>query len=52
MAFNIMGNYFSSLNVPYLFLVAHFYIPKTELIYDSENNKETRSELTKSGRKW
>ena len=33
------------------FLVAHFYIPKTELIYDSENNKETRSELTKSGKK-
>ncbi|MFL2647580.1 MAG: hypothetical protein ACJ0GW_01330 [Candidatus Actinomarina sp.] len=33
------------------FLVAHFYIPKTELIYDSENNEETRSELTKSGKK-
>ena len=33
------------------FLVAHFNIPKTELIYDSENNKETRSELTKSGKK-
>ena len=33
------------------FLVAHFYIPKTELNYDSENNKETRSELTKSGKK-
>ena len=33
------------------FLVAHFYIPKTELIYDSEKNKETRSELTKSGKK-
>ena len=34
-----------------LFLVAHFYIPKTELIYDSEKNIESRSELTKSGKK-
>jgi O-antigen/teichoic acid export membrane protein len=33
------------------FLVAHFYLPKNELIFDSKNNNETRSELTKSGKK-
>jgi len=33
------------------FLVAHFYLPKSELIFDSTNNNETRSELTKSGKK-
>ena len=42
---------FQTLMFLIFFLVAHFYIPKTELIYDSENNKETRSELTKSGKK-
>ena len=42
---------FQTLMFLIFFLVAHFYIPKTELIYDSENNKENRSELTKSGKK-
>ena len=42
---------FQTLMFLIFFLVAHFYIPKTELIYESENNKETRSELTKSGKK-
>ncbi len=42
---------FQTLMFLIFFLVAHFYIPKTELIYDSEKNKESRSELTKSGKK-